>query len=126
MGGLFDSADFPWIADEHSREHPKRKGENQKGFRDGYRAHHASSNYRRGLGATALKAATALSAAKTEAKTARSTDQATLAQNSDRAASKRRLPPVLASISAHEVAAALTARLNSMLCATTRCGFSCP
>jgi hypothetical protein len=32
MGGLLNGANFPRIADEHSREHAERESENQKGF----------------------------------------------------------------------------------------------
>src|SRR5262245_45178435 len=45
----------------------------------------SAARHRRGLGSAAPKAATALSAKKTELKTARSVAQATVEQNSDRA-----------------------------------------
>jgi len=61
-------------------------------------AHIRAAHHRRALGAAAWKVATALSAAKTKAKTARSKVQATDAQNSNKAVSKRRPSLVLVSI----------------------------
>jgi hypothetical protein len=59
--GLLDSADVPWIADEHSRERPKQEGEDQEGFGNGYWPHHASLNTRdsRSIAAVAARNASA-------------------------------------------------------------------